>query len=273
MKQHKRTESTHYDKLWVHTNQRLNDFRKNKMDTKARDHEYDKLDTFIQPQKSYTTRQQTEHINLEYENSTFVNKPDGKIVPSQTEVDIETVQLAEQVGNGEGLYDVTGQVSVEKVTAEEESNCDNDIGVQPITPDCELGDSELEICIEPDCHSFSETTDYEETEDEVTMSQKGGVGGGSEEYDFIARDYCIKKPMNNTEEIYDVVMNPQTTRKVKSAQAYDVCVLPPTSDGSLTTNEEDTAASSGYEEENGHCKQPTTQSPKPPQILVFANCL
>ena len=224
MKQHKHTESTHYDKLWVHTNQRFNDFRKNKMDTKARDHEYDKLDTFIQPQKSYTTRQQTEHINLEYENSTFVNKPGGKIVPSQTEVDIETVQLAEQVGNGEGLYDVTGLVSVEKVTAEEESNCDNYIGVQPITPDCELGECPKDRAMEKEA----------EDEDESSTIKVPQIAEGEELYDTAVNCGRMKKPKNveNVEEIYDVVVSQLATRNnnqdrmVPRVAAYAVCTVP-----------------------------------------------
>ena len=76
-------------------------------------------------------------------------------------------------------------VSVEKLTAKEEGNCQ--VGVQPITLGCELGDLECEICIEPECHSFSEITDYEETEDEVRCVHgsihrdfivAGGGGGG-----------------------------------------------------------------------------------------------
>ena len=135
------------------------------------------------------------------------------------------------------------------------------LGVQPITPD---HDSECEKCIEPECHSFSETTDYEKTEDEETMSQmnqKSGVGDAVE-YDVIIGKDTVKNPVSS-EEIYDVVMNPQTNRNetvIQVAQEYAVVALPTTAEGPSCTKEEDGAISSECEEEN--CR-PTTQSPKP----------
>ena len=164
------------------------------------------------------------------------NVRESDITPSQTSIEIET----ELLGNGEGLYDVTGQLPT-KIAANVKEENNYSVLVKPTSHNagteklglqstegmyCEVGDEERVI----------------QTHEQDAVPQSG-------EYSVITMSHGIKKSMNNDE-------------MVPSSTSY-----------SLTSpNEKDTGSSPGFEEgsNNGSLgQQATHQSSKPPVAEEF----
>ena len=219
--------------------------------------------------------------NVVLQTFTFEKEEDAEIMKesaiksNHTSIVIET----ELVGNEEGLYDVTGQVSMKKITPsstiEEANKCS--ILVHPTSyntetekldvhsteeMDIEVGrynseetqsvDEETETAAESadeETESAAESVDEEiesSDEEKVIQTNQRDVAAQSGEYSEITMSHGIKKSMN-IEEIYDVVMVP-----------------PATSDDLISTEKEDTESSSGYEEgSNGSLSQSTTPQSQP----------
>ena len=211
---------------------------------------------------------------------------EAAIKSNHTSIVIET----ELIGNEEGLYDVTGQVSMKQITPsstiEEASNCS--VLVHPThntetekldvhstgQMDIEIGsyNSEETQSADEERESEAESADEEtesaaesvdekiESSDEETVIQthQRDVVAQSGEYSEITMSHGIKKSMN-IEEIYDVVMVP-----------------PATSDGLISTEKDDTGSSSGYEEgSNGSLSQstiPQSQSLPMTQDVKVGSC-
>ena len=125
-----------HDKLWVHTNQSSN---RNKVKmAKRRDNEHNAFALSSQQTRTYEIVQDIDNVVLQ--TFTFEKEEDaekmkeGAIKSNHTSIVIET----ELVGNEEGLYDVTGQISMKQTPSsiiEEASNCS--ILVQPTTHNTE----------------------------------------------------------------------------------------------------------------------------------------
>ena len=229
---------------------------------KRRDNEHNPFTLSGQQTRTYETVQDIDNVVLQ--TFTFEKEEDaekmkeGAIKSNYTSIVIET----ELVGNKEGLYDVTGQVSMKQITPsstiEEASNCS--VLVHPTYHNTEtetLDVHSIEIgsykseemrsaaeSADEETESAAESVDEEiESSDEETVIQthQRDVVAQSGEYSEITMSHGIKKSIN-IEEIYDVVMVP-----------------PATSDGLISTEKEDTGSSSGYEEgNNGSLSQSTT---------------
>ena len=294
----KNSQSSHYDKLWVHTNQSPIGFssnacrRKNKVITgNKRDYENKKLTFLTQSPQSYENWQETEHIksleNVVFQNLTFASKqPEQEIelrknenTPSQTFVDVETVSL----GNGEGLYDVTSQIPMETTKAEEGNKLTQMVKLTaPNKVPMKQGnvDSIEETHIEVTCHGTSESVETPNSENEDTMTQtceESAVAQGGE-YD----DTVLKKKLRTVEdvdEIYDVIENQEATRNdsqipcveayavhtipvVPCVDAYAVCSLPTISKGPVSAKNE-SSKSSEYEERTDECNEDNKPPPAP----------
>ena len=268
----KHSEST-YDKLWVHTSQNSN--RNKFKGAKRRDNKHNAFTLSSQQTRTYETVQDIDDVVLQ--TFTFEKEEDaektkeGAIKSNHTSIVIET----ELVGNEEGLYDVTGQVSMKKnSTIEEAGNCSGVIKPTTLNTETEKLDvhstEEMRLEVESNNSEEIETESAdEETEsvdEEIESAYEGtviqthqrDVVAQSGEYSQITMSHGIKKPMN-TEEIYDVVMVP-----------------PATSDGLIPTEKEDTGNSSGYEEgSNGSLSKstiPQTQCLPMPEDVKVSSC-
>ena len=250
-KTRKNSPSSQYDKLWVHTNQNSLRSSSNTCRQKnigitgnKRDNKNKKLTCSTQSPlyECYENWQETEHIksleNADFQSLTFTNKKQEQEIelrqnenaPSETFVDVETVSL----GDGEGLYDVTGQIPMETTAkSKAEKRCKLKQMVQ-------LSDSNKafieEIHIEDACYGTSERVETPDSENEDTITQtceEGAVAQDREndemvkmkldtvesvddviEYDMIAMNRKIKKPRN----IGDVVVNQLATGKESSSK-------------------------------------------------------
>ena len=260
-KTRKNSPSSQYDKLWVHTNQ--NSLRsssnacrqKNKGITgNKRDDKNTKLTCSTESPKNLEKKKETENIksleNAVFQSLTFANKKQEQEIeltqnenaPSETFVDVETVSL----GNGEGLYDVTGQIPMEttaKLKAEERYKSKE--MVQPSDPNkafVKLGNVDFieETHIEDACHGTSESVETPDSENEDTMTQtceEGAVAQDREndemvkmkpgtvesvdgiiEYDVIAINRRIKKQRN----IGNMVVNQLATGKESSSKVQHI---------------------------------------------------
>ena len=293
MRTHKNSQSSHYDKLWVHTNQSPIGFssnacrRKNKVITgNKRDYENKKLTFLTQSPQSYENWQETEHFksleNAVFQNVIFASKQQEQKIelrkkentPSQTFVDVETVSL----GNGKGLYDVTSQIPMETTKGEEDNKLTQ--MVKFTSPNKVPMDSIEETHIEDACHGTSERVETPDSENEDTMTQtceEGAVAQDGEYDDTVLQ----KKPrtVEGVDEIYDVIENQEATRNdsqipcveayavhtipvVPCVDAYAVCSLPTISKGPVSANNEG-SKSSEYEEQSDECNEDNMQPPAP----------
>ena len=238
-RKHKQTEST-YDKLWVHTNQSSNNLRNNK--AKKREYEYDNFDRSSQTTRTYDTVQDIKsQSNVVLQSFTLEkqgveNMREGVIVSNQTSIEMET----EQLGNGEGLYHVTGQLP-RKIAANVEEENNYSLLVKPSSHNAgteKLGLQSTE-------RMYCEVGD----EQKVIQTHKQDAVPQSGEYSMITTSHGIKKSMNNDD------------------------MVPPSTSYSLTSpNKEDTGSLSGFEEgsNDGSLSQQTThQSSKPPVAEDF----
>ena len=277
----KHSEST-YDKLWVHTSQSSN--RNKVKEAKRRDNEHNNFTLSSQQTRTYETVQDIDNVVLQtftFEKEDAEKTREDAIKSNQTSIVIET----ELVGHEEGLYDVTGQVSMKQITPsstiEEASNYS--VLVQPTSHNTETEKLDVhsteEMDIEIGSYNSEETQSAAESADEETESAAESVDeeiessdketviqtnqrdvvAQSGEYSEITMSHGIKKSMN-IEEIYDVVMVP-----------------PATSEGLISTEKEDTESSSGYEEgSNGSQSQstiPQSQSLPMPEHTEVGSCI
>ena len=236
----KHSESTN-DKLWVHTNQSSNNLRNNK--AKRREYEYDDFAHLNQTMRTYDTVQDIKsQSNVVLQSFTLEkqgveNMRGGAIVSNQTSIEIKT----ELLGNGEGLYHVTGQLP-RKIAANFEEENNYSVLVKPTSHNS--GTEELGL----------QSTEgmYCEVEDEerVIETHKQDAVPQSGEYSVITTSHGIKKSMNNDD------------------------MVPPSTSYSLTSpNEEDTVSSPGFEEgsNDGSLSQEATHlSSKPPVAEHFS---
>ena len=241
----KHSEST-YDKLWVHTSESFNKVGNNKdKQAKRREYEYDTSQT---TRSSQTTRtydivqdinSQTNVVlqSFTFEKQGVQNTRGSDIIPSQTSIEIET----ELQGNGEGLYDVTGQLPM-KIAANVEEENNYSVLVKPSSHNAgteKLGLQSTE-------GMYCEVGD----EERVIQTHKRDAVPQSGEYSMITVSHGIKKSMNNNE------------------------MVPPSTSYSLTSpNEEDTGSSPGFEEgsnDGSLSQQATHQSSKPPVAEDFS---
>ena len=233
-KKRKHSEST-YDKFWVHTNQSSNNLRNNK--AKRREYEDDNFVRSSQTTRTYDTVQDIKsqsNVVLQsftLENRGVENMREGAIVSNQTSIEIET----ELQGNGEGLYDVSGQLPV-KIAANVEEENNYSVLVEPTSHNAgteELGLQSTE-------GMYCEVRD----EERVIQTHKQDAVPQSGEYSMITMSHGIKKSMNNDD------------------------MVPPSTSYSLTSpNEKNTGNSSGFEEgsnDGSLSQQATHQSSKPP---------
>ena len=275
----KHSEST-YDKLWVHTRQSSN--RNKVKEAKRRDNIHNAFTLSSQQTRTYETVKDIDNVvcqTFTFEKEDVEKTKDGAIKSNHTSIVIET----ELVGNEEGLYDVTGHVSMKKITPsstiEEASNCSGVIQPTTLITETEKLDvhSTEEMGFEVESHnskeietesaaesvdeetgSVAESVDEEiESSDEETVIQTNqrDVVAQSGEFSESTMSHGIKKSMN-IEEIYDAVIVP-----------------PATCDDLISTEKEDTENSSGYEEgSNGSLSQstiPQSQSlPMPEYVEV-----
>ena len=239
----KQSKST-YDKLWVHTCRSSNTLGNNKVkDVKRREYEYN---NFIRPSQTMTTYDTVQDIRCQslvvpqsfmFEKQGAEKMREGAMVSNQTSIEIET----ELQGNGEGLYDVTGQLSMKTAANVEDENNYSDL-VKPTSHNA--GTEKLGL----------ESTEgmYCEVEDEekVIQTHKQDAVPQSGEYSMIRVSHGIKKSMNNDD------------------------MVPPSTSYSLTSpNEEDTESSPGFEEgsnDGSLSQQATHQSSKPPVAEHFS---
>ena len=291
MRTRKNSQSSHYDKLWVHTNQSPIGFssnacrRKNKVITgNKRDYENKKLTFLTQSPQSYENWQETEHIksleNVVFQNLTFASKQQEQEIelrknenaPSQTFVDVETVSLR----NGKGLYDVTSQIPMETTKAEEGNKLTQMVKfTSPNKVPMKQGNVDYieQTHIEVACHGTSESVETPDSDNEDTMTQtceEGAVAQGGEYDDTVLE----KKPriVEGVDEIYDVFENQGATRNdskipcvetyavhtipvVPRVDAYAVCSLPTISKGPVSANNEG-SKSSEYEQQSDEDNKP-----------------
>ena len=238
----KHSEST-YDKLWVHTSESFNKVGNNKdKQAKRREYEYDTSQT---TRSSQTTRtydivqdinSQTNVVlqSFTFEKQGVQNTRGSDIIPSQTSIEIET----ELQGNGEGLYDVTGQLPM-KIAA----NVEEDFSVL-VKPSSHNAGTE-KLGLQSTEGMYCEVGD----EERVIQTHKQDAVPQSGEYSMITMSHGIKKTMNNDE------------------------MVPPSTSYSLTSpNEENTGSSPGFEEgsnDGSLSHQATHQSSKPPVAEDF----
>ena len=260
-KTRKNSPSSQYDKLWVHTNQ--NSLRSSSNACKQknigitgnkRDDKNTKLTSSTQSPKNLNKRKETENIksleNAVFQGLTFASKKQEQEIelrqnenaPSETFVDVETVSL----GNGEGLYDVTGQLPIEttaKSKAEKRWKLKQMVKLSdPNKVFVNQGnvDTIEETRIEVACHGTSESFETPDSENEDTMTQtceEGAVVQDREndemvkmkpktvesvddviEYNVIAMNRKIKKPKN----IGNVVVDQSATGKESSSKVQDI---------------------------------------------------
>ena len=208
-----------------------------------REYEYDNFTRSSQTTRTYDTVQDINNqSNVVLQSFTFekqsVKKVRGSdITPSQTSIEIET----ELLGNGEGLYDVTGQLPM-KIAANVEEENNYCVLVKPTSHNA--GREKLDL--------QSTKGKYCEVEDEerVIQTHKQDAVPQSGEYSMIKTNHGIKKSMNNDD------------------------MVPPSTSYSLTSpNEEDRGSSSGFEEgsnDGSLSQQATHQSSKPPVAEDFS---
>ena len=291
MRTRKSSQSSHYDKLWVHTNQSPIGFssnacrQKNKVITgNKRDYENKKLTFLTQSPQSYENWQETEHNksleNVVFQNLTFSSKQQEQEIElrknentRQTFADVETVSL----GNGKGLYDITSQTPMETMKAEEGNKLTQ--MVKLTSPNKVPIDSIEETHIE--VAGTSERVETPDSENEDTMTQtceEGAQVAQGGEYDDTVLE---KKPrtVEGVDEIYDVIENQGATRNdskilcveayavhtipvVPRVDAYAVCSLPTISKGPVSSNNEG-SKSSEYEQQSDECNEDNKPPPAP----------
>ena len=248
-RKYKHSEST-YDKLWVHTSQCSDKLGNNSIGTKAKKREY-KIDNFTcssRTTRTYDTVQDIESAGVP-QSFTFVKQGTEKvrendIIPSQTSIEIET----EPLGNGEGLYDVTGQHPL-KIPAiiEEESNYSG--LVQPTSHNA--GTEALGLQSTGGLYLEVGTCDCEEEDEErVFQTHKQDAVPQSREYNMTTLSHGTKKSVDMEE-----------------------MASPTTSYSPTSTNEEDTGSSSGFEEgsnDGSLSQQATYIISKPPVAEDFS---
>ena len=240
-RKHKQSEST-YDKLWVHTSQSSNNLRNNK--AKRREYEYDNFARSSQTTRTYydTVQDVKSQSNVVLQSFTLEkqsaeNMREGAIVSNQTSIEIET----ELLGNGEGLYHVTGQLP-RKIAANVEEENNYSLLVKPTSHNAgteKLGLQSTE-------GMYCEVGD----EERVIQTHKQDAVPQSGEYSMITVSHGIKKTMSN-----------------------DDMVLPSTSYSLTSPNEEDTGSLSEFEEgsnDGSLSQQATHQSSKPPVAEDFS---
>ena len=161
---------------------------------------------------------------------------ESDIITSQTSIQIETDAL----GNGEGLYDVTGQHPMKIAAKIEEENNYSGL-VQPTSHSAGTEGMYFEVG-RHDCE--------EKDEERVFQTHKQDAISQSVDYSVITLSHGTKKSVNIEE------------------------MAPPTTSYSLTsTNEEDTGSSSGIEEGSNDCslsQQATYNILKPPVAEDFS---
>ena len=241
----KQSKST-YDKLWFHTCQSSNTLGNNKVKhVKRREYEYN---NFFRPSQTMTTYDTVQDIRCQSlvvpQSFTFEKQGteimrEGAMVSNQTSIEIET----ELLGNGEGLYDVTGQLPM-KIAANVEQENNYSVLVKPTSHNA--GTEKLGLQSTEGMEGM-----YCEVRDEqkVIQTHKQDAVPQSGEYSMITMSHGIKKSMNN-----------------------DDMVLPSTS-YSLTSPKEDTGSSSGFEEgsnDDSLNRQATDLSTKPPVAEDFS---
>ena len=239
------SEST-YDKLWVHTNQSFN--KPKVKEANRREYECHNGSRSSQTTKTYDTVQDIESAGVPqsftFEKQGTEKVRESDIITSQTSIEIET----EPLGNGEGLYDVTGQNPM-KIAANIEERSNYSGIVKPtshntVTENLSFQSTEgvyLEVgsrdCVEKDG-------------ERVFQTHKQDAVPQSGEYSMTTMSHGTKKSVNIEE------------------------MASPTTSCSLTsTNEEDTGSSSGFEKgSNDGClsQQVTYNSSKPPVAEDFS---
>ena len=235
------SEST-YDKLWVHTSQCSNKLgNNNNTEVKKREYKFDNFTCSSQTMRTYNTVQDIESAGVP-QSFTFQKQGTEKvresdIITSQTSIEIET----EPLGNGEGLYDVTGQHPM-KITANIEEESSYSGMVQPTTHNA--GTENLGLPSTGGVYFEKGSCDCEEMDEGVFQTHKQDTVPQSGEYSMITMSHGTKKSVDIVE------------------------MAPPTTSYSLTSpNEEDTGSSSGFEEgstDGSLSQQATYDSSKPP---------
>ena len=172
-----------------------------------------------------------------FEKQGVQNMRGSDITPSQTSIEIET----ELQGNGEGLYDVTGQLPM-KIAANFEEENNYSVLVKPTTHNAGIE----ELGLQSTEGMYCEVGD----EERVIQTHKQDAVPQSGEYSMITVSHGIKKSMNNDD------------------------MVPPSTSYSLTSpNEEDAGSSSEFEEgsnDGSLSQQATHQSSKPPVVEDFS---
>ena len=254
----KNSPSSQYDKLWVHTNQNSlrspsNTCRQKNVGINGnkRDDKNKKLTCLTQSPlyECYENWQETEHIksleNTDFQGLTIANQKQEQEIeliqnenaPSETFVDVETVSL----GNGEGLYDVTGQIPVETTAkSKAKKRCKLKQMVQFSDSNKAFvkhgnGDFIEETHIQVACHGTSERAETPDSENEDTMTQTCEEGAVAQDRkndemvkmkpetfesvdDVIAMNRIVKKPKN----IGNVVVNQLATGKESSSKVQHI---------------------------------------------------
>ena len=239
----KHSESTYYDKLWVHTSQCSNQLGNNSIATEAKKREY-KFNNFTCScrTRTYDTVQDIESAvvpqSFTFEKQSTEKVRESDIITSQTSIEIET----EPLGNGEDLYDVTGKHPM-KIAAniEEESNYSG--FVKPTSHNA--GTEKLGMQSTEGMYFEVGSRDCEE--ERVFQTHKQDEVPQSGEYSMITTN-------DGTNKSVDIVQ-----------------IAPPTTSYSLTsTNEEDTGSSLGFEEGSNESQQITFDCSKPPVAEDFS---
>ena len=215
------SEST-YDKLWVHTSQCSNKLGNNVVaEAKTRDYKFNNFTRSSQITTTYDTVQDIESAGV-LQSFTFGEQGTEKvrendIIPSQTFIEIKT----EPLGNGEGLYDVTGEHPM-KIAANIEEKSNYSGLVQPTTHNA--GTENLGLQSTEGVY-FDLGNREEKDEERVFQTHKHDKVPQSGEYSMTTMSHGTKKSVDIEE------------------------MAPPITSYSLTsTNEEDTGSSSGFEE-------------------------
>ena len=243
-RKHKQSEST-YDKLWVHTSQSSNKLGNNK--AKRREYEYDNFNRSSQTTRTYDTVQDIKcQSNVVLQSFTSEKQgtdrsKGGAMVSNQTSIEIET----ELLGNdGEGLYDVTGQIPMKNTANIEEEN--NYILIKPTFHNAGTEKQSTEGMY---CKVGSHDCE-DKDEQKVIQTHKQDAVPQSGEYSMITMSHGIKKSMKNDD------------------------MVPPSTSYSLNSpNEEDTGSSSEFEEgsnDGSLTNQTTDLSSKPTMAEDFS---
>ena len=252
--------------------------------------------------RTYETVQDIDNVVLQ--TFTFEKEEDaekmkeGAIKSNHTSIVIET----ELVGNEEGLYDVTGQVSMKKITPsstiKEASNCS--VLVHSTSHNTETEKLDVHSTEEMDVEVGSYNSEETQSADEVTESTaesadeetQSAAESSDEEIESAAESVDEKIESSDEEtviqtnqrdvaaqsgEYSEITMSHGIKKSMNIEEIYDVVMAPPaTSDGLISTDKEDTGSSSGYEEgSNGSLSQsatPQSQSLPMPENDKVSSC-